>query len=651
MNGRIRYQPEFDGLRAVAIVPVVLFHAGVPGIPGGFVGVDVFFVISGFLISRLLLLELDETGRIDFLAFYARRARRLLPALATVVAAVLVLGSFILSPALERPQLSQSATATMAFVSNIYFWRQQAQYFAQPSEWVPLLNMWTLSVEEQFYLLWPALLMLAALFARRRPLPAKVALMLAGLSAVSFALFWWGVRAEPTASYYLAPTRAWEFALGAALALFEERLRHVGRGAAPFVLVGLMAVALAVTLGRHGLLWVIGLAAFGTAAVIGGVTAAPASTAARLLRLSPLVVIGKLSYSWYLWHWPLLAFGRVLDAGHHSLSRNLLVAFGALALAALTFVFIEDPIRRRRPWPFSGAGQTLATGGAISLVLVASALALAFQADAAMRRDPWLAAIDAAGHGAVHSPPGCHAFKSFEGLPPARHCAVGAEKAPLRILLWGDSQARQLVAVLRAEGTRGGYAAVARSRTACPPLLLRRPVRLRAACRDFNAAVAAELPALRHAGVGGVILASRRFGVSGPRAPAPALKNWQEGFRAILSVARRLQMRVLVVAPIPDFQLALPQCLAHASAVRCGGSRAMFEQKRAPVLAALREAIAGDDDARLWDPFDLLCDARVCTPVRNGLIMYSNRGHLSVQGSRALAPFIAPQLDWLLGRQ
>ncbi|MFZ0425089.1 MAG: acyltransferase [Xanthobacteraceae bacterium] len=175
MDQPTRYQPEIDGLRALAITPVVLFHAGVPGLRGGYVGVDVFFVLSGFLISRLLLAELGQTGTIDFAGFYARRIRRLLPALALVVTAVLLVGAFILSPALERPDLSRSAAATMAFVSNIYFWRMQANYFAQPTDWIVLLNTWTLSVEEQFYLVWPVLLALAASGCRVRAAPANEA--------------------------------------------------------------------------------------------------------------------------------------------------------------------------------------------------------------------------------------------------------------------------------------------------------------------------------------------------------------------------------------------------------------------------------------------------------------------------------------------
>src|SRR5262249_40029610 len=148
-------------LRAIAITASVCFHVKLPGFAGGFVGVDVFFVISGFLITRMLLSELGCSGDIDFAAFYARRIRRLLPALVAVVVTVLTLAMFVLTPAGEQQELSISAVATIAFVSNYYFWRQQAHYFAGPAEWLPLLNMWTLSVEEQFYLVWPALLVLA----------------------------------------------------------------------------------------------------------------------------------------------------------------------------------------------------------------------------------------------------------------------------------------------------------------------------------------------------------------------------------------------------------------------------------------------------------------------------------------------------------
>jgi peptidoglycan/LPS O-acetylase OafA/YrhL/lysophospholipase L1-like esterase len=653
MDQPTRYQPEIDGLRAVAITPVVLFHAGVPGLRGGYVGVDVFFVLSGYLISRLLLIELRQTGTIDFAGFYARRVRRLLPALAVVVAAALLLGIFILSPALERPELSKSAIATMAFVSNIYFWSIEAIYFAPPTDWIPLLNMWTLSAEEQFYLLWPALMLLAAWLGRRsgRPMAAIATGMIFAAAVISFTLFWRLMPSRPTAAFYLTPTRGWEFALGGLLALTGDHTKRMGRVGGPAALLGLIAIALAVTLPHHGLVSRVVTAALGTAAVIAGITAAPAAVPVRLLQLGPLTAVGKLSYSWYLWHWPLLAFARLLAPGDNSLVRAIAVVFAALALAAVTFVFIENPIRQRRPWPFSATRQTLLAGGALSVTVAALAVTLGLTADAATRRDPWLTAIVAAAR-TIPAKPGCNFAQSFTELAPAADCAIGGANGPLRILVWGDSQAEQLKAMMRADGDRGSYSSAIWSKSDCPPLVGAPSEESNpAACFAFNRSVAAELPALAQAGLGGLILASRRFGFPGAWAPFDRLEAWRAGMQQIFATARGLNIRVLVMAPIPQFPLALPECLAHGSAVQCGVSRAMMERERAPLLAALREIAQDYDNVRIWDPFDLLCDASTCTAMRDGTIMYSDRGHLSVLGARKLAPIVAPQLDWLRAQQ
>jgi peptidoglycan/LPS O-acetylase OafA/YrhL len=649
MDERTHYQPAIDGLRAVAITPVVLFHAGVPGLSAGYLGVDVFFVLSGFLISRLLLDELQQTGTIDFTNFYARRVRRLLPALATVVATVLVLGTFILSPALERQELSKSAIATMAFVSNFYFWSSQAIYFAPPADWIPLLNMWTLSVEEQFYLLWPVLLMLVAWLGRRsgRSMLGITLLSFFAFFAVSFALFGWGAYASRTAAFYLTPARGWEFALGGALALAGGHLRRISRIGGLAAMLGLVSIAIAITL-LHSFSLSVVTAAFGTAAVIAGVTSAPAAAPSRLLQIRPLVIIGKLSYSWYLWHWPLLAFGRILAPDDASLTRTLSVLLAALALAALTFVVIENPIRRNRPWPFFTVRQTLAAGGAISVTVAFLAAGLQVQADLAWRRDPWLRAINAA---ALTIPPipGCTFAQTFSKLAPPLRCSVGAPDAPPRILVWGDSQAHQLLPLMQVAGASGGYAVVTWSMSSCPTVVLGLPSQrgLASSCRAFNRAVAAELPALARAGLAGIVLTTIKFGFPGPQGTPEQLAAWRFGMQHVLAMAGAIKARVLVIAPIPLFSLMLPECLVHGSAAQCGGSRAMLESQRAPLLSALRELAAGYDNVRIWDPFDLFCDALTCTPMRDGMIMYRDRGHLSQSGARALAAFAVPELNWL----
>jgi peptidoglycan/LPS O-acetylase OafA/YrhL len=543
MSRSERYQPEIDGLRAVAITAAVLFHAKLSGFAGGFVGVDVFFVISGFLITRMLLSELSQSGRIDFVAFYARRIRRLLPALVAVVVTVLVLGTFVLSAAGERQDLSISAATTFAFVSNFYFWRLQAFYFAGPAEWLALLNMWTLSVEEQFYLVWPALLVLAAAIARTTRIrgPAIVAAMLIILFAASITVFLWGATAKPTAAFYLTPTRMWEFALGGALALAENSLRRLERIAGIVALVGLVAIVVSVVMLRPRLAYWITIlpAAFGAAAVIGGVSAMPASLVGRVLATAPFVVVGRLSYSWYLWHWPLLALARVHDFGQESLPRDLLVVFGSLGLSALTYRFLENPVRRRKPWPFSGAWQTVAAGAGLSFGVAVLALALYVQADAAAQLDPWLSGIYAARSAEVHSPPTCHLGAKFSGLPPAQSCLVGAAGAPPRILIWGDFHAEHLVEMIGADGIRNGYAAIARTMSACPPLLPTQhsEMRLWDSCLKFNEAVVREMPALARTGVTGIVLGSRQYGFRGPLATAADMAAWRESLRAVLSMA------------------------------------------------------------------------------------------------------------------
>ena len=648
MDG-LRYRPEIDGLRGIAILVVVLFHARVPGFAGGFVGVDVFFVISGFLISRLLLDELTARGRIDLVDFYARRVRRLLPALLFVVAVVLVVGTLTLSAAGERQDLSASAVATVGFVANIYFWREQAGYFTSATEWQPLLNMWTLAVEEQFYALWPGLLLAAALVARwsRRRLETTVALLLGLLFAASVATAFWIAPGKPTAAFYLLPTRLWELALGGGLALAQAWLPRKRPLAGPIGLVGLAAIGLVVVASGPRLSFAVGIpgAAAAATVVLASIVAGEGSSAARLLSVAPLVRIGRVSYAWYLWHWPLLSLARLGDFGHDSRARDIAMVTLALVLAELTYRFLEDPIRRGRPWPFSGARQTLTAGVALSLSVVAVAVALKLQADAAMRRDPRLASIHEARASFATLPPRCPADQRFEALRPARDCTIGAAGHSPRLLLWGDSHAEHLAEVIGADAAADGNAVLLRIKDGCPPVFDRRGGGDNVyRCAAFNAAVTAEIPRLAQQGLRGIVLASRTFGVGAPGEMAA----WRRGIEDILSTARRHGLRVLMMAPVPTWRFDVPRCLAHRSAVDCGLDRGTVDARRAPILAALQAAVGSSDNARLWDPIDRFCDARHCSPVQGGAILYADWSHLTKTGARFLGPTLAPELDWLM---
>jgi peptidoglycan/LPS O-acetylase OafA/YrhL len=647
-HSKLRYQPEIDGLRTIAITAAVFYHAGIPGFSGGYIGVDIFFVISGFLITRMLLAEMMHTGKIEFFAFYARRVRRLLPALIVVILSVLLLGTLVLSPAGEQQDLSNSAAATVAFLSNVYFWRTQDPYLAAFSnEWVPLLHAWTLSVEEQFYILWPAMLVVGAWFCHkiRASLSTVMTLLLAALLVASFSLSWWGTFAKPVATFYLMPTRGWEFVLGAMLAVTAKplitRIRYV---AAPMIAIGLAAIVVAIATLDEDVPYP-GVAALvptvSTAAVLIGTLAVPQPGIIRLLQTAPMVAVGKLSYSWYLWHWPLLVLVRIHELGGKNLFRDALVIIGSLGLAAVTYLFWENPIRRQKFWPFSDVGKTLASGLVMSCAIAGIALALYFRADALASRDPNLAAIYAARSKQIGLPRECHSFGRFTGLAPADKCLVGAVGQLKRVLVWGDSHAERFLPMISEHGHEHNYSAIARTQAGCPPLV--KPPSADAVfdrdCEEFNAAVAKEIPGLAQIGLKGVVLASQYFDFNG------------EYLRETLSIAQNFGLKVLVIAPVPFFFLPVPLCLSHHTRDDCSADRILLDRAREPLLHALRQIVPEFKNARIWDPFDVLCNEQVCAPAHAGLVLYSDENHLSIDGSRSLVTFAAPELNWLISNE
>ena len=341
----MHYRREIDGLRALAVLPVILFHAGVPGFSGGYVGVDVFFVISGYLITALILTELDG-GHFSLADFYARRARRILPALLTVILACLPLAWLWMTPNQLR-DFFQSIAAVALFSSNLLFWSEDG-YFATAAEEKPLLHTWSLAVEEQYYLLFPLLMLLGWRHARGS-LPLAIAL----LAAASFALAEWSSRHLGGEIFYLPQLRVWELMLGALAALYlHRRAPLAGAAGAASALAGLAAIGYAVHAYHADTpfpsAWTL-LPTAGTALVILG--AAPGNLAGRLLGLRALVLLGLLSYSAYLWHHPLFAFARVYQ--REEPSTWLLAGLGllALGLAWLSWRYVEQPCRDRRRLP------------------------------------------------------------------------------------------------------------------------------------------------------------------------------------------------------------------------------------------------------------------------------------------------------------
>lgn len=374
----MNYRPELDGLRSLAVMPVIIYHLKIPVagghlFSGGFLGVDIFFVISGFLISRIILDELRETGRFSVANFYARRARRILPALILVILATMLAGHWLLTPS-EMARLGQAVLATLGFVSNFYWFETLGQYGAQSGLLQPLLHTWSLAIEEQFYLVFPLLLLVLA--PARRPglaLGVILALFLASLLAAELA-----TRADRSFSFFSPASRAWELLAGTLMAMvltfFPGRgwpgpvlVRLLPKAGLAVLVVSMLAVDLAAVI-HPGLVTL--PAVLATAAIIW--CARPGEGVTRLLSSPPLVAIGKLSYSLYLWHFPIFAFGR-LGLVDQPGPADMALWLGLTGLCAMAgHVLVERPLRFGTPMP----AFALTGGASLAAVAVLVILAL-----------------------------------------------------------------------------------------------------------------------------------------------------------------------------------------------------------------------------------------------------------------------------------
>jgi len=335
----LKYRAEIDGLRALAVVPVILFHAGFELFSGGFVGVDVFFVISGYLITTILIDDI-ENNRFSIVNFYERRARRILPALSFVMLVCIPFAWMWMLPS-QMKDFSQSLVAVSLFASNILFWRESG-YFDASAEEKPLLHTWSLAVEEQYYVLFPIFLFFAWRFGKNR-----VFWIIVVVAAASLLLSEWGFRNKPTANFYLAPTRAWELLAGS-IAAFIVQNRGVKANNA-LSLLGLAAILFSIFAydestpfpSVYALVPVIGV-------VLLVLFAEKDTLVAKFLSMKLIVGMGLISYSAYLWHQPLFAFARIKLVDEPTMPLMSFLAIASIALAILSWKFVEEPFRSRK---------------------------------------------------------------------------------------------------------------------------------------------------------------------------------------------------------------------------------------------------------------------------------------------------------------
>ncbi len=649
------YQPHIDGLRAIAVSSVFLYHLIPAALPGGYVGVDVFFVISGFLITRIILRE-TEDGRFSLARFYERRARRILPALALVALATTVAAWLLLMPD-ELRLFGRSLIGTALFVSNIHFLGQSG-YFDGAAQAKPLLHTWSLAVEEQFYLVWPLVVMgAAALLARagrrERLRPVLLGLVLAAGAASLLAAEIVVRRHAPTA-FFLAPFRIWELGAGAALALVDPRgLARVPRGiAAAAALAGLAAVAGGIALlDQHSL--VPGVAAL--APVLGAallVAFGDRGPVGRLLASPPFVGLGLISYPVYLWHWPALAFVHGQTGRGPEGWEAVAIVAAVLVLSILTMRLLERPIRAR---PASTPWRALAAAAAVLLVTVGIGRGLQAQGGWPSRLDPSARAVYEA---LVSRNPYRRLCDGYENaLTNDERCDFGSAKpGGFELAVIGDSQADHWVPVFAAVARGRGWSGRQITNPTCAPLLGARraflPEQFNARCDAFQEAMLAFLarnPGLREVVLGGnwtaftdeFIRDGGRFidaeaaGIADRFGPRGTLA-WH--LAATVATVRRTGAEVVLMAPIPHLPNFAPRCVldalaAGASVAPCGAPRERIERAAAGPTATLERVAAGFAGVRVVRPIEILCDASDCLPVLDGVLAYSDFGHLNARGA------------------
>jgi peptidoglycan/LPS O-acetylase OafA/YrhL len=648
------YRPDIDGLRALAVVPVIIFHAGATWLPGGFVGVDIFFVISGYLISSIILREVTA-GEFSFVRFYERRLRRIIPALLVVLIVTVAVFQVISLPD-QAEDTAKSGIAALLSVSNFYFWRTSG-YFSPAVEFMPLVHTWSLAVEEQFYLVFPIALM--GIWKLR--LPVKWMFALGTLAA--FALSYWLSIEMPAVAYYLLPARAWELAIGGVLAagVVPALKGPAMREAAPALGVGLIVFALFYIRGDMifpG--WVALLPCLGAAMVIhaGG----DSWVARNILGARPIVFVGLLSYSLYLWHWPVLTALRIRTA---NMQLDPPVALGAIAvtflLAWASWRFVEKPFRNRQAVP--ERLMLWQVGTASAAVLAVSGLAILMNGFPARLDDSSRMAL-AASTDIDPLRVRCSTLDERTG------CRFGRADGPVTYAIIGDSHAAAIRPGVEASGLMGNAAGTLYWSTSCPMLhdanLLNQPTG--AGCASFKA----ELWTLvkQNRDLIAVVLAGRwPYQITGSFPEAGGSQRaWlvdqesrtrseDENERVFIRSLGRtldqlaaLNLDVIIIGSIPEPGFDVPHTVALAryngiSAPR-GVLRSEVERRAGAADVILARVAAGRPNVRVLSIWDDFCDGKWCQIERNGVPIYSDDDHLSFSGAvEVAAPMITKNVD------
>ncbi len=707
-------------MRAVAILAVVLYHAHVGLFRGGFTGVDDFYVISGFLITGLLWRELKRDRRISFRGFYARRIQRLLPMSFLVLALTAVAAAHYLPPLQAKASLKDGVSAAL-YVSNYRFAALQTNYLTASAPPSVFQQYWSLSLEEQFYLVWPALLLVAAAVTRPRskrtgrrgePVAAgpAAALFVVGIASFVFGV-WLTHTAQPWAFFSL-PSRAWELAAGGMVAFLAPRLAQLREGPAAALGWAGLAVTIASAVVLSGSVPYPGVAALapvaGTAAVIASGCARPRRGPVLLLGRPVMGVMGRVSYSWYLWHWPVLILVPYMVGHSLSLADNLGLAAGSFVLAVVSFCVVENPVRlsawlRAVPRRVLRLGAGLTAGGVATCVLAFVALpplvgvgrapiahlsvdapstttALSAGGTTAPTAPPTppsayyatrLAAATAQAHAAVvRSLPvadvpanltpsiadadGDEAPVYVDGCMDSYHtatvqpCQFGDTGATRSIVLFGDSHAGMWFPAVDAAANTLGYRLYAWTKATCPPLVLTvvSPVlgRTFTECDQWRQNVLDQIAKVHPALV--ILGVARHYTTIYGFTPYTA--KWLRGFSEMIGDIEKLGPKVMVIGPIPKPPFTVPGCLSvHlTSATAC--TVALSAGVKLSGMAAERSVVQAAG-AVYVDTLPWLCTTTTCATIVDNLLVYRDDNHLTATFASYLAEPVTDEIALAVG--
>lgn len=642
------YRNDIDSLRALAVIPVVFFHAEFSFISGGFIGVDIFFVISGFLITGILLREI-RNGSYSLLNFYDRRIRRILPALMVVVVTTLAFGWLILKPE-EVDSLAKSAIASIGFSSNIWFWRSSLEYFGPNVSLAPLLHTWSLSVEEQFYILFPLLVLVAHRFG-----PKYLGRIVLASTLISFLLACFFVYVKPSATFYLLPTRAWELGMGALLAIYSQRISHfVDDFREALSILGLALVLIPMFL-YSKLITFPGLFALAPcmgAFIILAIGANGATRTLQVLQWPWLMWIGKISYSLYLVHWPIVVFVRYLSNGSefNDLTKYLIVLASFLC-AIFLWRIVELPFRSKvfnRKKVFINAGLAMSVTAALSVSIIT------FDESKYPLSVDEKKIAESFSDRAV-TPTNCTTFISGEGVCPIGLSGIDADSYDF--ILFGDSHALSISAEVDKSAKITGRSGLMTS-LICPPLL--ETYRLIAPkCTEYTSSVVNWIS--NRSDIRTVILHARwayyesgtdvggktggdkhklllvRDAIDSEGMDPHAI--FERGFRKMMDSLIASGRKIVIIESVPEAGWDVPNALLLKARWNLSAPQAPSSEDTAFRQAGVKSVFNTYKDhpqVRFVSPSEIMCGKERCIVEYNGVPLYYDDNHLTKSASSLL---------------